>query len=317
MVLFWNLLMQRDTMFRSSNTATPGMALRVSPSALAALRLKGRLTERLAPGFAARHLVRSFVTPRKSKQRDWEKDLIIQAGATWVSAGPFGNLSAFVWYPDDRQSLVSAVPPPTVLLVHGHSGRASQMGAFAAPLAARGFRVVAVDAPAHGRSAGHTLALPDYVKVLMELEKNLGPLAGVVAHSVGAAAVVAALSRGMAVGRVVLIAPPEALSGHLTRLGQLLGYGPAVARRAQQLIEARYGEPFEALRGGPLGADLTQQALVFHDEKDRVVPISEGETRVRAWQDARSIRTVGLGHNRILRDPSLITQVAGFISNTM
>ena len=303
-------------MSRSSNTVSPGAPPRVSASALAALRLTGHLTERLAPGIAARHLMRSFVTPRKSKLPQWERDLIGQGGTTWVPAGPFGNLAAHVWYPGDRQSLMSAVPPPTVLLVHGHSGRASQMAAFAAPLVAQGYRVLAVDAPAHGHSAGRRLALPEYVNVLLELEKSAGPFAGIVAHSVGAAATVAALSRGMAAGRVVLIAPPEALSGHLTRLGRLLGYGPDVAKRAQQLIEARYGERFDTLRGSALGAGLTQHALVFHDEKDRMVPISEGEALVRAWDGARLIRTVGLGHNRILRDPSLITQVAGFISNT-
>ena len=43
---------------------------------------------------------------------------------------------------------------PKVLLLHGWGGQASQLGAFAEPLVGTGFGVVAIDAPAHGRSPG-------------------------------------------------------------------------------------------------------------------------------------------------------------------
>src|SRR4051812_27348861 len=46
---------------------------------------------------------------------------------------------------------------PTVYLVHGWGGNADQMRHFVGPLVAAGFRVVAHDAPSHGRSdpGGH------------------------------------------------------------------------------------------------------------------------------------------------------------------
>ena len=65
----------------------------------------------------------------------------------------------------------AAVPPkpyfawgagPSVLLVHGWEGRGAQLGALVDPLVAAGYRVVALDGPAHGDSPGRlsTLALP-------------------------------------------------------------------------------------------------------------------------------------------------------------
>ncbi|MFW6193451.1 MAG: alpha/beta hydrolase [Gemmatimonadota bacterium] len=43
---------------------------------------------------------------------------------------------------------------PTVLLVHGWSSHTGHMTGFVDPLLRRGFRVVAFDGPAHGRSPG-------------------------------------------------------------------------------------------------------------------------------------------------------------------
>ena len=41
---------------------------------------------------------------------------------------------------------------PAVLLVHGWGERASAIGVFIRPLTERGFRVIGVDLPGHGRS---------------------------------------------------------------------------------------------------------------------------------------------------------------------
>jgi pimeloyl-ACP methyl ester carboxylesterase len=73
---------------------------------------------------------------------------------------------------------------PTVLLVHGWSGRASQLARYAAPLVARGYRAVAVDGPGHGRSDGWFTNLPQMADALMAVQAQEGPFAGVLAHSV-------------------------------------------------------------------------------------------------------------------------------------
>ncbi|MEO1084501.1 MAG: alpha/beta fold hydrolase, partial [Acidobacteriota bacterium] len=74
---------------------------------------------------------------------------------------------------------------PAVLLIHGWGGRGLQLGAFAEPLAEAGFRVLAVDLPAHGESSGKSTSLPEAAEaitaVLDSLDRSPGGVAGLIA----------------------------------------------------------------------------------------------------------------------------------------
>ncbi len=101
-----------------------------------------------------------------------------------------------------------------MLLVHGWEGRGSQLGAFVEPLVRAGLSVVAFDAPGHGDSPGRRLYLTDMADAIIDVERAVGPLHAIVAHSFGAAAVLLAHQRGAVdAARSVMIAP----GGHLAR----------------------------------------------------------------------------------------------------
>ena len=100
---------------------------------------------------------------------------------------------------------------PPVLVVHGWEGRGSQLATFVPALRAAGFRVVAFDGPGHGQSRTQRSSAVHMALAIERIAQHTGPLAGVVAHSVGGAATVLAfhLSRGaLDVKRCVLVAPP-------------------------------------------------------------------------------------------------------------
>jgi pimeloyl-ACP methyl ester carboxylesterase len=88
---------------------------------------------------------------------------------SWRIEARYPPVGALVNTGDDRIHLVerSAVGPErgVVLLVHGASGNhADMMVALGAPLAALGFRVLAVDRPGHGwssRRSGRTMSSPE------------------------------------------------------------------------------------------------------------------------------------------------------------
>jgi len=76
------------------------------------------------------------------------------------------------------------------------------------------------------------------------------------------------------------------------------------------------------------GADLWQRfspeqlvrqfavpGLVIHDEDDRDVPWQQGDALANAWPGAQFVRTAGLGHRRILRDPDVLARVTAFITH--
>jgi pimeloyl-ACP methyl ester carboxylesterase len=59
---------------------------------------------------------------------------------------------------------------------------------------------------------------------------------------------------------------------------------------------------------------LNVPALILHDADDHDVPWQEGATLAAAWPGATFEKTSGLGHRRILRDPTVVARAVEFLS---
>jgi len=202
-----------------------------------------------------------------------------------------------------------------VLLVHGWSGRGVQLGAFAAPLVAAGFRVVACDAPGHGDSPGRTSNLFKLTDGLMAVAEAFGPISGVIAHSLGTAAVLLATSRnGLTPGRFVAISPMAHTQTMTDWFGVLTGFSPQVVDRMRTRLEKRLDFSWDDIEPHRLASGIETDTLIIHDCDDPELPSSEGETLLRQLTSARLHLTQGLGHRRILRDSDVIATATQFIN---
>lgn len=207
---------------------------------------------------------------------------------------------------------------PAVLLVHGWSGRAGQLGALVAPLVAEGHRVVAFDLPAHGRSGGSWSTLYEAAAAVQAMADVVaaesGPLRAIIAHSFGAAATSLALHQGLEAGAAVYISPTGHIEQGITSFVSRLGIGPRAAAALCRSLERGYGaDIWRELSAEALLPGLRLPALVIHDVEDREVPFSEGESIVRAWPGGRLLATRGLGHHRILWNPGVVDAAVSFV----
>lgn len=204
---------------------------------------------------------------------------------------------------------------PTVLLVHGWHGRGAQLGAFAAPLAAAGFRVVTFDAPAHGRTPGHSTDLPEVSAALLQVAAAFPPLHGVIAHSFGTAVTLHAVAQGLAPHRVVALSAPSSIEFLMESFAARLAIPKPVMAVHRRLMEQQFGsDVWRRLSPTEIARQVNIPALLIHDEDDHDVPWREGETLAGTWPGAEFVRTRGLGHRRILRDPEVVARIARFIS---
>jgi pimeloyl-ACP methyl ester carboxylesterase len=292
--------------------AKKSTTVRTKQRQLQFLRAGARLSSRLAPPLAARWLERLFLTPTRRSIRPHEHSWMAHAIRSELAFDPTRQLPIYTWTPPPADAGTDA---PLVLLVHGWSGSASQMAVYAAPLVARGFRVVAFDAPAHGDAGGDRTGLPELAVAIERVAAHVGPVHAVIAHSLGSAATTVALSRGLEVQRLVYLAPPDDPRHFLQRAAQFVGFAPAIVPRAQRRIERRYGILLEQLEGGRLAPAIHAPLLVAHDQTDREVPYEQGARLVAAWPDAQLIATNGLGHNRIVSDHQIVDAGVRFIAN--
>lgn len=201
---------------------------------------------------------------------------------------------------------------PTALLVHGWSGNASQMGSFVEPLVKLGWHVVAFDMPAHGESSGDFCTLPMMAQVVATLGGRLRP-GVVIAHSLGATAAAYALTKGLRVERLALLAPPGRMTPFLTHFTRTAGLSDAMRDRFVLRVEAILRAPISELDLVGHAPGLGDaQALLVHDVNDDVVPVASSRELAAVWPGARLIETERLGHDRLRRDADVVAQVVRF-----
>ncbi len=275
-----------------------------STPALRAIRWTAPVLSRVTPPLAVRWLTRIFITPNRravlAREMPWLE------GATRSTVTTPGGEVLPVW---------SWGQGPVVLLVHGWSGRGSQMAAHVAPLVQKGFRVVTWDMPGHGDAGGKYSGLLHFTPALEAVAATLPPVHGVVAHSLGTAAVSVALSRGLQARRLVYLAPPEDLPRYVDKVARFLHFSPAVGHGTLRLLEKRYHFLFDQLRGQALAPAMTTPLLVIHDHEDRDAPLAEGRLIARLWPGAQLMETRGKGHTRLVRDPEVLAAAAHFLES--
>ena len=273
------------------------------------LRLQFQALRALAPGLAQRWAERIFSTPRRHEAPEVERAILPSSHAFGFQSQGL-RLQARCWGEG-----------PAVALLHGWEGRGTQFHAFIQPLLAAGFSALTFDQPAHGRSQGRQAGPLAFASALQALVAEVGPIHGIVAHSLGAASAAIALDRGLQVPRLVFIAPPSEPDPYFSGLLSMLGVPDVEHPAAMDLLAARQGVTMEQIRLRSLAPHLGAPLLVIHDREDRETPYSGAETVVAAWPGARLLSTEGLGHRRILKDPKVVQETVAFlreeeISNT-
>ena len=259
----------------------------------------------LFPELAGAWAERLFLTPPRTRDAQAALDLIEARYRPVAHKGR--QLATWEWGWRSREA-------SAVILAHGWGGHAAQMRALVQPLLSAGYRVIAYDQPAHGLSEGSLTGLPDMAEALAAVAWSYGGAAGVVAHSVGAAAAAFAIARGLRLERAVLMAPPSDVIGYSRRFARWHWMPEPVRRSMQAAIEERYGVRWEELDAERLGPRLSGRALIVHDKGDRLVSARHGARFASAWPGARLLLTEGLGHARILKDPAVSQAVAQFFA---
>ena len=286
--------------------------VRPESATLRAARVGFRVLSPRAPALAARWAERLFLTARRHERPSWEAEALASAKLDRVAhEGKW--LPTWTWTPEHGRA--SLEPLRTVVLVHGWEGRGSQLAAFVPELLERGLRVVTFDAPGHGDSPLPRASLVEHARALCSIGRALGPVHGIVGHSVGGAAALLATRFGFEAERLALIAPPTTPARFAALFARTLGLAPAVADAMIARLEARYDLRFEELDVRLDAARLQAPMLVVHDREDPVVPLESGKHLAGAASRGELVEVTGLGHRAILRAPHVVDTVARFIAD--
>lgn len=204
----------------------------------------------------------------------------------------------------------------SVLLMHGWESRASHLAAFVQPLLDEGYRVIALDAPAHGDSSGHTTDVLDFGRALVNVAAYFGPMTAVIAHSMGSAASLYAFSQGVDVKASIHISGPASLTRLIQHFAKKASLNSQEVIRLEEMMVEHLVAPLSVMDLSSLGEGMKHPALILHDPEDREIPFSESEELRQVWPAAILEAVHGVGHRRILQSPSVVAAAINFIKQS-
>ncbi|HEY6064027.1 MAG TPA: alpha/beta fold hydrolase [Chitinophagaceae bacterium] len=164
-----------------------------------------------------------------------------------------------------------------VLIIHGFESTVVNFDKYIRPLTAKGYEVLAFDAPAHGRSEGKQINAPLYKRTILEINRLYGPIQSYMAHSFGGLAVCLALEETdhAANHRLVLIAPATETSTAIDSFFKFLQLDPAVRPEFEKVIIQKGGVGPEWYSIKRAMKHIRAKVLWLHDEEDDTTPVSD------------------------------------------
>jgi pimeloyl-ACP methyl ester carboxylesterase len=202
-----------------------------------------------------------------------------------------------------------------ILLVHGWSGRGTQLFKIADELLNNGYSTISFDAPAHGKSPGKTTIMVDFIATILEIEKQFGPFEVAIGHSLGGMSVLNAIKQGLSVQHAVVIGSGDIVEDIIDDFIAKLQLKASVSKHLRMHFEKKYREKMNDYSAFLAAKETSIPVLVIHDNDDPEVPVKAGKHIYEHLKNGELLLTDGLGHRKILGNPKVMERIIQFIKN--
>jgi len=263
-----------------------------------------KLLEAIYPKLAMLFAAKLFTTPIKHKipKREWDMDIKSDKQKIWIPS-----------IKKEIQVYNYGTGTKKILLVHGWSGRGTQLVKIADELLKMGYQIVSFDAPAHGKSQGKTTLMPEFVASILELEKLFGPFEFAIGHSLGGMSVLNAVKQKLNINKAVIIGSGDIILDIIEDFIKKIKLKPKIAILLKIYFENKYGEPMENHSSHIAAKEVKIPVLIIHDINDDDVPVKTAYNIHKHLQNSELLITEGLGHRKILGNETVINKIKDFI----
>ena len=285
----------------SKNTELEVQTLKIPKIILISAKLFEVISPKLTTLFAAR----LFTTPIKHKipkrelhmeRESVQKSIIVPAINKEIVVYEYGK--------SDKK----------VLLVHGWSGRGTQLVKIADELLKMGYMTISFDAPAHGKSKGNYSIMTEFIASILELEKQYGSFEFAIGHSLGGMSVLNAIKQNLKVKKAVTIGAGDIIQDIIDDFIKKLELKPEYGIKLRDHFEKRFAGKMDDYSAYKAAKTINIPVLIMHDKEDDDVSVKAAYHIHEHFQGSELVITEGLGHRKILGDEAVINKIKEFLS---
>ena len=268
------------------------------------IRYTAKALETISPKLATQFAIKLFTKPIRHKLPKRETHMDKDSKQLLVKIHRIGKEIMLYRYGSGEKK---------ILLIHGWSGRGTQLVKIADELLKSGYTVISFDAPGHGKAPGKTSNMTEFIAATLQIEEEYGPFEYVIGHSLGGMTVMNSIKRGLNVKKAVIIGSGDVVQDIMDDFVLKIGLKPEISKRMRVIFENKIGETMNSYSAYIAAKDISIPVLVIHDENDEDVPVSAAHHIFKHLSNGQIMITKELGHRKILGDSRVIKKIVEFI----
>lgn len=256
-----------------------------------------------SPRVASKIALKLFSSPRRKRLKEVEKDFLETA---FIEDLKYNDIRIMTYRWLGKKG--------TILLAHGWESNSFRWKDLIIKLTALDYNVIALDAPAHGRSSGKQFNAVIYSECINLVAKKFNPNI-IIGHSVGGMATTFFQYKYQwpTVEKLVLLGAPSNFVGVFSRYVKMMGYNDRVTKAIDDIIFERFNNKPEHFNAAKFSETIVAQGLLIHDKYDSVIPYSDAEDFKNFYKNSKLITTEGFGHG--LKSETVDDHILAFVSH--
>lgn len=259
-------------------------------------------TSLVSSKFAAKRALNLFTSPRKGRYTEDQRKVINDALYEELQFNGL-DIATYRWQGKGK----------TVLLAHGWESNASRWKYLLKNLKSNNYNIIALDAPAHGRSGGKEFNAVLYAEFINVVAKKFHPDT-IIGHSVGGMAAVFSIHNfGLeSVNKLVLLGAPAHFTGVFSRYKSMMGFNKRISKDLDKIVLERFGQSVDYYSAANFTSNFKAKGLIIHDKNDNIIPYEDALLFANRYKNSELLSTSGFGHG--LKDRSITPKVLEFIN---
>lgn len=259
-------------------------------------------TSLISSKYASKKAINLFASPRKGRYNEDQRHVIASAYFEELSYDNL-NIATYRWLGKNK----------TVLLAHGWESNTSRWDYLLDALKAQDYNIIALDAPAHGKSGGKQFNAVLYSEFINAVAKKFEPEI-IIGHSVGGMASVFCMHNHNlpSIKKMILLGAPAHFTGVFARYKTMMGYNNRISKGLDRIVLENFGESVDYFSAATFTESIEIPGLIIHDKKDPIIPYEDAQLFANRYKNSELISSIGFGHG--LKDASLTPKVIEFIN---